>query len=35
VGECDCALGGPTLELLGRAGVTKHKGCAVKAAELL
>jgi hypothetical protein len=35
VGECDCRIGGPTLELLGRAGVTRHKGCAVKAAEML
>lgn len=35
VGTCDCAIGGPTLELLGRAGIAKHKGCAVTAAELL
>lgn len=35
VGACDCPIGGPTLELEGRAGVTKNKGCAAKAAELL
>jgi len=35
LGRCDCGLPGQTLEILGRAGVTKHKGCAVKAAELL
>ncbi len=35
MGQCSCELKGPTLELLGRAGVSKHKGCAIKAAELL
>ena len=35
VGQCGCEIGGPTLELLGRAGVSKHKGCAVKALEML
>jgi phenylacetate-coenzyme A ligase PaaK-like adenylate-forming protein len=34
LGRCECGLAGQTLELLGRAGVSKHKGCAVKAAEL-
>ncbi len=32
--DCPCGRG-PVLEVKGRAGVTKHKGCAVKAAELL
>jgi len=32
---CRCGRGGPTLELLGRGGVRKHKGCAIQAAELL
>ncbi|HXH75018.1 MAG TPA: hypothetical protein VNJ08_08635 [Bacteriovoracaceae bacterium] len=35
VGTCDCSIGGDTLILEGRAGVTKHKGCALKALELL
>lgn len=35
VGSCDCGLGGDTLILEGRAGVSKHKGCALKALELL
>lgn len=35
LGRCDCGLEGQTLEVLGRAGVVKHKGCAMKAAELL
>ncbi len=35
VGTCNCKLGGKTLELLGRAGVSKHKGCALKSLELL
>lgn len=35
LGRCTCGLGGHTLEILGRAGVTKHKGCAIKAAEML
>lgn len=35
VGRCDCEINGPTLDVLGRAGVSKHKGCAIKAAELL
>lgn len=33
--RCDCEIGGNTLEILGRAGVTKHKGCAVTANQLL
>ena len=35
IGECDCGIGGPTLEILGRAGVHKHKGCALTASKLL
>ncbi|HXH32575.1 MAG TPA: hypothetical protein VNJ01_17385 [Bacteriovoracaceae bacterium] len=35
VGQCDCGIGGDVLVLDGRAGVTKHKGCALKALELL
>jgi phenylacetate-coenzyme A ligase PaaK-like adenylate-forming protein len=35
LGECDCGLGGDVLILEGRAGVTKHKGCALTALELL
>ncbi len=33
--ECSCKLGGPTLKILGRAGVSKHQGCALKSLELL
>lgn len=35
LGNCDCGLGGDTLILEGRAGVSKHKGCALKALELV
>ncbi|MCM2350882.1 MAG: hypothetical protein NDI69_12740 [Bacteriovoracaceae bacterium] len=35
VGTCDCGLGTDILILEGRAGVSKHKGCALKALELL
>lgn len=35
VGTCDCKIGGDILILEGRAGVSKHKGCALKALELL
>lgn len=35
LGSCDCSIGGDTLILEGRAGVSKHKGCALKALELL
>ncbi len=35
LGSCDCGLGGDTLILEGRAGVTKHKGCALKALEVI
>jgi phenylacetate-coenzyme A ligase PaaK-like adenylate-forming protein len=35
LGTCDCGIGGETLILKGRAGVSKHKGCALKALELL
>ena len=35
LGRCDCGRPGNTLEVLGRAGVVKHKGCALAAASLL
>jgi phenylacetate-coenzyme A ligase PaaK-like adenylate-forming protein len=35
LGQCECGLPGDTLILEGRAGVTKHKGCALKALELV
>lgn len=35
IGSCDCDLGGETLILEGRAGISKHKGCALKALELI
>lgn len=35
VGTCSCKRGGDILILEGRAGVSKHKGCALKALELL
>lgn len=35
VGKCDCNRGGDILLLEGRAGISKHKGCALKALELL
>jgi hypothetical protein len=35
VGTCSCKIGGDILILEGRAGVSKHKGCALKALELL
>lgn len=35
VGTCSCGIKGDTLILEGRAGVSKHKGCALKALELL
>lgn len=35
VGECTCGIQGDVLILEGRAGVSKHKGCALKALELL
>ncbi|MCX7905765.1 MAG: hypothetical protein N2446_03595 [Elusimicrobiales bacterium] len=30
---CDCGLDGPVLQVLGRAGIVKHKGCAISASE--
>ena len=33
--RCACGLSGPVLELRGRAGVTKLKGCAISAAAML
>ncbi|WP_022671051.1 acyl-protein synthetase [Hippea alviniae] len=33
--DCDCGIETPYIELLGRAGKKKHKGCAITAAELL
>ncbi len=35
LGRCGCGLGGVTLEVMGRAGVQKHKGCALTASKLL
>lgn len=35
IGTCHCKMGGDILILEGRAGVSKHKGCALKALELL
>lgn len=35
LGTCDCGIPGDILILEGRAGVTKHKGCALKALELV
>lgn len=35
VGSCGCGIAGDTLILEGRAGVSKHKGCALKALELI
>jgi len=32
---CPCGRKGPTLEIVGRGGVTKHKGCAIQAVETL
>ena len=32
---CDCGIDGPVLEILGRAGIKKLKGCAITAAEML
>lgn len=34
LGRCDCGITGATLEIMGRAGVSKHKGCALKALEV-
>lgn len=34
VEDCDCKIGGPTLRVMGRAGLTKHKGCAIKALDV-
>lgn len=33
--NCACGIEGDYIELLGRGGITKHKGCAVHATELL
>jgi phenylacetate-coenzyme A ligase PaaK-like adenylate-forming protein len=35
LGRCDCGRAGHTLEITGRAGVQKHKGCALTASKLL
>lgn len=32
--DCRCGRQSPTLTLLGRAGVTKHKGCAISALKI-
>lgn len=33
--NCGCGIEGDYIELLGRGGLVKHKGCAVRATELL
>lgn len=33
--KCTCPLGGKILKIQGRAGITKHKGCAIKALDLM
>ena len=33
--SCTCGLGGLILKIQGRAGVSKHKGCAIKALDLM
>ncbi len=35
LGTCSCPIGGDILILEGRAGVHKHKGCAIKALEMI
>lgn len=32
---CPCGLNSPTFTLVGRGGITKHKGCAIKAGEII
>ncbi len=32
---CDCGYHSPTFSLIGRAGLTKHKGCAIHAADIV
>lgn len=32
---CDCGFSSPTFEVLGRAGLSKHKGCALTASEIV
>jgi len=32
---CPCSRRSPTFTLLGRAGLSKHKGCAIQAAEIV
>ncbi|PIP95462.1 MAG: acyl-protein synthase [Bdellovibrio sp. CG12_big_fil_rev_8_21_14_0_65_39_13] len=34
-GECLCGLSAPYFEIIGRAGITKNKSCAIAASELL
>jgi len=34
-GNCRCGWRSPTFEILGRAGLTKHKGCALTASEIV
>lgn len=33
--NCLCGWGSPTFTLVGRAGLTKHKGCAITASEIV
>lgn len=35
LGRCRCGRGGQVLEICGRAGVAKHKGCAIAASKFL
>lgn len=35
IDKCSCKIGGDILKIQGRAGVTKHKGCAIKALDLM
>jgi len=34
-GRCPCGYNSPTFTLLGRGGLTKHKGCAIHAGEIV
>jgi hypothetical protein len=34
-GRCHCGYNSPTFTLLGRGGITKHKGCAIHAGEIV
>jgi hypothetical protein len=34
-GPCPCGRRSPTFTLVGRGGVSKHKGCAIHAADIV